>query len=360
MTATRPPDDVDRPDELKQRYLRASAEQEIGPSERVRQAALAHAQSAALAVGQAAQSKATTPKSPAVAANYARWNVPLVASLAIASLGALLALQFDRSDPADQQIVLSTPSATELATVPPQATLQQEKLASPALENPTASPAAPPSSPPAADRSQPVKAPAGRLVMPAPAHAPAPAPAAEPGYVPTPPLASPSALPPARNTAASKAPVARSAQIDTDESAKSPSTTAALSPPAPIADAAQGPRASARDGAGAADSSSAMKGRQAEPAALDAGPALRDAARTGQLAAVLDALPTVSTAQLNSTDSAGRTALMLATQGGHAQVVQRLVAAGADTKLKDASGQTAAQMARRLGYLQIESALTKP
>ena len=97
----------------------------------------------------------------------------------------------------------------------------------------------------------------------------------------------------------------------------------------------------------------------AAPAAppLHAGAALREAARTGQSGALAQALQVVSAAQLNSTDSAGRTALMLATTGGHVEAVQRLVNAGANTELKDANGQTAAQTAKRLGYRQIESIL---
>ena len=435
MTATRPPDDTDRPDEIKQRYLEASAEQDIGPSERVKLAALAHAQTVAFAAGEAArsttQTTATPAPLPAAAANQSRWNVPLVASLAIASISALLALQFDRSDPADQQIVPSTPSATtpagtatlalpsqESRALPSQesqalqrqdslALPKQEKLDLPAPKKsatvPAAAPSTAPSPPPVAKKAKPAEASAS------PPAAPTPAAAAEPAYVAEPlprsPLTSPrltppvdAALPAGRNTAAVKPPAAAAELADGDKSAKSSATGAVQSKAAPSADAEQGAQAGGRSDARSAGTSAARKDRAAaaappspstspssspalapasstaaspatspalasssarEAAPLEAGLALREAARTGQLTALIEALQSINAAQLNSTDGAGRTALMLAALGGHVELVQRLVAAGADTELKDTSGQTAAQMARRLGYQQIEAALKK-
>ena len=405
MTATRPPDDTDRSDEIKQRYLQASAEQNVGPSERVRLAALAHAQTVGLAAGEAArsttQTTATPAQLPAAAANQSRWNVPLVASLAIASISALLALQFDRSNHADQQIVLGTPSATtpagtatqalprqESIALPREDSLalpKQEKLDLPAPEKSATVPAAAPSTAPVAKKAKPAEASAG------PSAAAAPAPAAEPAYVPEPPprspLSSPRPTPPVdaaapvgRNAATISSPVAPSELADVDKAIQGSARGAAQSKAAPSADAEQSPAASAGSDTKTANSSAITKGRAAtatqpspttaaspalapssirEAAPLDAGVALREAARTGQLTALAGALRTISAAQLNSTDNAGRTALMLATLGGHVEVVERLLAAGADTELKDTSGQTAAQMAKRLGYQQIESALKK-
>ena len=431
MTATRPPDDTDRSDEIKQRYLQASAEQNVGPSERVKRAALAHAQTVALAAGQATQvaatAAATRAQPTAIAANRPRWNVPLVVSLAIASISALLALQFDRSDPADQQIVLGTPSATtptgtatralppqepialptqEPRALPPQEPVasEQEKLGLPAQQK---SPAVPASSPLATKKAKSAVALDRQSTMtvpaPAPASSPASPPAAEPAYVPEPPPAvprpapQPSAVAPTgRNAATAKPPVAGSEFADADKSIESSARGAAQSKAAPSANAEQSPQAGARSEARPAASSSAtsaatsaaIRGRAA-PAAqpapatasapslapsltppttpsptraappFDAGLALREAARTGQLTLLVEAVRSINTAQLNSTDNAGRTALMLATLGGHVEVVERLLAAGADTELKDTSGQTAAQMAKRLGYQQIESALKK-
>ena len=306
MTATRPPDDTDRPDEIKQRYLEASAEQDIGPSERVKLAALAHAQTVAFAAGEAArsttQTTATPTPLPAAAANQSRWNVPLVASLAIASISALLALQFDRSDPADQQIVLSTPSATtpagtatlalpsqesqalpskESQALPRQESLalprqdslalpKQEKLDLPAPKKsatvPAAAPSTAPSPPPVAKKAKPAEASAS------PPAAPTPAAAAEPAYVPEPlprsPLTSPrltppvdAALPAGRNTAAVKPPAAAAELAAGDKSAKSSATGAVQSKAAPSADAEQGAQARARSDARPADLSAAIKGR---------------------------------------------------------------------------------------------------
>ena len=429
MTAPRPPDDTGRSDEIKQRYLQASAEQAIGPSERVKRAALAHAQTVALAAGEATQvaatAAATRAQPTAIAANRPRWNVPLVASLAIASISALLALQFDRSDPADQRIVLGTPSATtptgtatralppqepialpteQPLALPPQEPIasEQEKLGLPAPEK---SPAAPASSPPATKKAKSALALDRQSTMTVPA--PASPPAAEPAYVPEPPSAvprpapQPSAVAPTgRNAATAKPPVAGSEFADADKSIGSSARGAPQSKAASTADAERSPQAGARSEAKPADSSSAtsaaIRGRAAsaaqpspatvsapsltpapappltppltppptpsptrEVAPLDAGLALREAARTGQLTLLVEAVRSINAAQLNSTDKAGRTALMLATLGGHAEVVERLLAAGADTELKDTNGQTAAQMARRLGYQQIESALKK-
>ena len=103
MTERQPPN---RPDDLKQRYLQASAAQNIGPSERVRQAALDHAQMMATAHAAAGES------APSKKAAANRWNFSLVASVAIAGISALLALQFDRGDPQDKEVISGRPSAT--------------------------------------------------------------------------------------------------------------------------------------------------------------------------------------------------------------------------------------------------------
>ena len=400
----------DRPDDLKQRYLQASAEQAIGPSEKVRRAALAYAQ--AVAAGTANE---VTMQLPQVAANRSRWNTPLVASLAIASISALLALQFDRGERADKQVVLGTPSVTARSesasatapsasapapapepaqALPPQATAEVPPqpaaalpapalpaLTLPARALPAPSQVTPTKSEPAAKRATP---PDASIAQPA-APAPAPAPAPEPASTAAKSTASADKVEPAPAKPGA-AGLASGSENMTADRAASGRLAAPQSKAAPSLDAERNGQASARSDSSSADAPAAMRSRPAvaapapgpatapapisapavpapapaaAPAAppLDAGAALREAARTGQSGALAQALQVVSAAQLNSTDSAGRTALMLATTGGHVEAVQRLVNAGANTELKDANGQTAAQTAKRLGYRQIESIL---
>ena len=396
------PHTPDRPDDLKQRYLQASAEQAIGPSEKVRRAALAHAQ--AVAAGTANE---VTMQLPQVAANRSRWNTPLVASLAIASISALLALQFDRGDPADKQVVLGTPSVTArsesasaampsasapvpaqalppqaTAEVPPQPAAALPAPAFPALTFParallTPSQVAPTKSEPATKRATP---PDASIAQPS-APAPAPTPAPEPSSTAAKSTAAADKVEPAPAKPGA-AGLASGSENMTADRAASGRLAAPQSKAAPSLGAERSGQASARSDSSSADAPAAMRSRPAvaapaptpapisapavpapapaaAPAAppLHAGAALREAARTGQSGALAQALQVVSAAQLNSTDSAGRTALMLATTGGHVEAVQRLVNAGANTELKDANGQTAAQTAKRLGYRQIEGIL---
>ena len=402
MTAPHTPE---RPDDLKRRYLQASAEQAGGPSERVRVAALAHAQ--AVAAGTANE---VTIQLPQAAANRSRWNTPLVASLAIASISALLALQFDRGEPADKQIVLGTPSVTARSesasatapsapapvpaqALPPQATAEVlpqpaaalpasalpapafPALTLPARALPTPSQIAPTKSERAAKRATPPDASIAQPAAPAPAPAPAPTPAPEPASTAAKSTASAEKVEPAPAKPGAASLPSGSENMPADRAA-SGRLAAPQSKAAPSPDAERSGQASARSDSSSADAPAAMRSRPAAaapspisapaapaPAAapavppIDAGAALREAARTGQSGALAQALQVVSAAQLNSTDSAGRTALMLATTGGHVEAVQRLVNAGANTELKDASGQTAAQTAKRLGYRQIESIL---
>ncbi len=319
MTNPRTPHQASRLDDLKQRYLEASAEQTARPSERVRQAALAHAQVIASGAGSALPMQ---PKPQA--ANWPRWNFSLVASLAIAGISTLLMLQFDRSDKQDKDKALGAPPAT---AQPAQAE-QAPPIAPPAAPSPTLS------TPAIASKAKP----------PVTQSAPLPAPQA----------ARDTARDAAQDTTRDAAPALN------DSIAKEPTRPAtAQSRAAKSADAElAAPAASMKSRAPAAPAAPAAS---AAPLAAIApsGNALLNAARTGQLSVLTTLLQQASSAEINATDEAGRTALMLATQGGHSAAVQRLLAAGANPALKDKQGQDALQIAQRLGYVAIEDMLTK-
>ena len=92
---------------------------------------------------------------------------------------------------------------------------------------------------------------------------------------------------------------------------------------------------------------------------VEPGAALRGAARSGQIIQLDQALQQASMAQINARDDKGRTALMLATIGGHVGSVQRLLNAGADPALADFDGKTAALMAQQQGNAVIGNLLNK-
>ena len=372
MTAPRPPDKQPAPDDLKQRYLQASEEQNLGPGVRVKLAALTHAQmvlGSALALEAVAmpKAKAFTAPAPAPAPLFEelaapatdatagtsltripanRWNYSLVASVAIAAIGALLALQFDRSDSQDKEVVMGSPSATAPPASVPALPAQQPDLkesntarqqstvaagdqsAKDSAKNPTSEIAS------ELAGSSPIKSPAKpvlkeqapqatqELARPAPtpppfqSRAPAPAPAAEFGD-----------------------PEKSRSTVDAEIRAQSPTPPAAARAPLP---------------------SAVMKSRTAaDGVAANAAETLRAAAKNGQIAALDAALRQASQEQINAPDGRGKTALMLATLGGHIGIVQRLVSAGADGSLTDIDGKTASQMAQQLGFDAIGNILNK-
>ena len=348
MSTPRPPDNADRPDDLKQRYLQASAAQTVGPSERVRRAALDHAQMLA-----ASASPVAPPQAKPTAAN--RWNFTLVASVAIAGVSALLALQFDRSDSEDKAVVLGTPSVT----APPVAA-QPAPVRSPDLNARTsAADAANKSVAESADQSAAQSAPESPAVPAArpAAKAQAPKPTAAPNLKepPTEALARPAPAP------APAAPLVKSESESQSEKASVERPFQATPPTAQkraerVADAEVSAQPTARmQGAEPGTPSAEMKSR----AAAVQSSALRNAASSGQMAPLEQALQQATAAQINARDDRGRTPLMLATLGGHIGAVQRLLTAGADPILQDAQGNTARQMAQQLGYTIIENLLRK-
>ena len=79
--------------------------------------------------------------------------------------------------------------------------------------------------------------------------------------------------------------------------------------------------------------------------------ALQEAARAGQLLELERLI--AQGVPINAPDDAGRTPLMLAVINGRADVVRRLLAAGANRALLDREGLSALQHARKLGLEQI-------
>ncbi len=332
-------------DELKQRYLSASAEQSIGPSERVHLAALAHAQmlanaAAASASAQHPDSFKTIGRLPD-AANRSRFNVPLVASLAVACISVLLVFQLDRGDSTDRMVRVDSaqPQALPSTSLPNAPMADSSNTAdkntlTPSLDkqtnkNSSEAASATASSEPAAKATASVRPPAARVAPMSPA---SPAVRKDVQEAPVPEQQADASVAAAQG--ATDTPVQRAKSLARSEAASVPA-------PAPLSSLA--PQAMAR---------------MAAPP--EAGGLLRQAARTGDIAALRRALPTASPAQLNSTDAAGRSALMLAAGAGHLRAVQLLVAAGADAALVNSSGESAVQTARRLGLKQIEAALAGP
>ena len=428
---TRDSDHQPRADDLKQRYLQASAEQALQPSERVRQAALAHAHMVAASRGlvsvsasesisestsesaspsaSASASASSSSSSSAFAAKQSanRWNFSLVASVAIAGISALLAFQFDRSDNQDQQVVLGSssglssgsplpapspspspsPALSPSFSAPAAQTSAESSAASPTSLLPPAQLTTGPSEPPASTDYQRSAKPAGQVPA-GPASTQTGKPSASPAAPPdTANKARPAAKDQSADALARPAPPAEmSASTPTEKNESETATqglsnrpTAQITPGNPsthaqsktsqLADAESsatplaGPSTALPRNAASAGLQSRLN-VAAAPAAptasgVEPGAALRGAARSGQITLLDQALQQASMAQINARDDKGRTALMLATIGGHVGSVQRLLSAGADPTLADFDGKTAALMAQQQGNAVIGNLLNK-
>ena len=401
-------DDADQPrDALRDRYLEASAQDTQRPAAHVRAAVLAHAhmqlaQASGFGADPNADPNAASPatKRPP-AANQSRWKISLLASVVLAGLTGLLVLQFERGTSDEKEVALGQKPAYESAAPSPLPSPEPES-APEATPPPVAGEAAPRSNPPPATaQSARAVAPEPRQTRPSAAQAPATSAAPLPA-APSPFPASPQS--PSLPTAAAPAGLADTAPALTprlprvtpeagraDESVTGSLRDPALrsAPPAPApapalapapvlaapAPAAPSPSAAARAQAplqkqnsfsgdaarGRADSSSGIDGSRASSAAAnasakqeattDAKTALQQAARNGSVAQlerlIAQGVPLQSV--LNAPDAAGRTPLVLAVINGHAALVQRLLALGANPALVDQGGMNALQHARQRG-----------
>lgn len=376
-------------DELTERYREASAQDTRRPGAHVRGAVRAHAQmvlDAGKAQGANAATNTAQTKEPA--ANQSRWKISALASIALAGLTGLLVLQFDRGNDEEKDLVFgqrsaSTPPAAAPAPAPAPA-------AAPATTTPQAPPSPQPEarakarvaeSPPASALKEPATPAAKKSAEQprAPGQA-APKAEAETAQAPggaAPPAAAPAPAPPPTQDSAgysvsgrtagaaaspqAPAPPAPTVQADISAPAAVARSAAPAAPPAPAMAAAAPPAPMAAAPAAAAPAAAAAAEQRQEKSAAPArslraeatgslglASALQQSARAGDLQQLERLLR--QGAPLNAADPAGRTPLILAVMQGHTAVVQRLLAAGANTALIDKDGLNALQHARRLGF----------
>lgn len=337
-------------DELLERYAEAVAQDPRQPSERVRNAARAHAQ---MLRDQTVQTKRVSDPTPTQsAANQSQWKLSWVASLAVVGLAGMLYVQIDRGAPEEREIAFGgptpsqAPSPSSAPSPNPTTTMRTETAEAPPPE-PTgrAAPAAqaPPrtqakvlaTAPPAPNQpaQNAVQATANvaapRVYSAAPSEAEASLPAKAIGRT-TEQIASADAERSARSEARA-APTARAVQV----APAAPVVAAAAAPPPPPTVDTQ--RLTQKPSGGAA------------------GAQFLEAARMGDIA-TLQALQAQGVA-VDTRDFSGNTALMLAVRHRHATVVRTLLDMGADASLRNKDGLTALRMADQMGFADITQLL---
>lgn len=290
------------PDDLQQRYAEANALDARRPAQRVRDAALAHAQMV-LASRNNPDAVAPAPKRPSPwAANLPSWKAALVASVLLAPLLGILVMRSERELPPGEQIAMQSP------------------LPSPPLSQATDA-AAPPMAESAVTPS--ARTPAAPAPAPAPARATAPVVAAT------------------TSTTSPAVGIATAAAERADMSAPAPLAAAAPVQSGGLANSAVQAKRAVGAGAGAA--------ARAEPSSLN--DALVRAVRAGQ-AQALDGLVGRG-ASVDARDATGNTALLLAVQSGDEASTKALLKLGANPDLADPHGVNALQLARQLGHAKI-------
>ncbi len=326
----------DRQDELKQRYLKASAQDERRPADGVREAARAHAQML-LSAANVRDTPGDTPGDApqAGAANQSRWKVSMFASFLLAGLAGLLVLQFDNLGTQQEEELIRGAPVPGVVSAPP-ANLPHPPRAS-AFEKDKSADSAP-AGLAAAEKSAAKAAPA----VQAREHAAKESSNTE--------LATPEPFPAARPADARAEAAPRQ---DADTPPHAPAS------PAPAMQAQTEARSSRADAqlqkdSAAAPSQAPRLGARARNLQAPAS-TLHEAARLGHLVELERLI--AAGAQPNAPDAAGRTPLMLAAINGHIDAVQRLLAAGANPSLVDREGLTALQHARRVGQERVAAVI---
>jgi hypothetical protein len=294
------PPDQDPADDVDAHYRRASALDSSRPGEAVRRAVLAHAAQLAAERAGAGAGRLKSRRT----AHPAWWRPAIFGSLAAAGLAALVI--------APQWLAPRAPPVAGSAAI------------APAADNLASAPATPPPAVSAEITARP----------PAPVHS-----ANLPSYSAR---ARPKTNEPTPTPAAEATPLARTA------GARAADTSAAVT-----GGLAAGQRMQRTEGNPSALASVAAAPRAGtNPAA-----AFRHAAEVGDLA-TLSAL-VEKQADIDARDSAGRTALMLATLHGEADAVDALLAHGADPNAADADGTTPLQVATAGDHPAIAAALRR-
>lgn len=328
-------------DELIRRYHEASAQDMRRPGAHVRQAVQQHAQAVLAAQNRTAP---TPPDTQREAANQPRWKLAMLASIVLAGLTGLLVLQFDRGTPEEKDIAFGQP-------LPPPVSTRATAEAPP----PTTTPAAP------AGRTATLTDSAGAgnttkaaqketatpgMGQPSPEAMPAP-------VAPPRPDADKTAAPPAF----SASPALPGSPEKESRATARMADSAAADPPASTGTlmARPTPPKAAMQAAPATPAPPAQRSRDEPSEPLEPAAAMLEAARNGRLTELERLLQ--QGVSINAPDDTGKTALILATIHGHAAVVQRLLALGANRALTDRDGLNALQHARRLGREQIAALL---
>ncbi|MEX1167040.1 MAG: ankyrin repeat domain-containing protein, partial [Hydrogenophaga sp.] len=310
-------------------YLEANAHDPLRPNPSLREAVLTHAkthQPTAEAVG-----------SPRAAANDSHWKIRALGSLAVMGLVGLLAMQFDHSTPAEQETAFGRPDlrADSVAAPETQASIAPRsnlKINNEATEPvPTASPPDPVAVAPIAPVAPPVAALAG-----------APAPHTDPARLPPAAgAAAPGATGP-EEQASKEGAMAAEALIRTAplESAGAAPARSALNESQQRAGRETDADKGSDDPVGIASASAPTQA----PASL---PPLHTATYKGDLPTVQNQI--AEGANIDQRDKLGRTALMLAAMGKNQAVYLALIQGGADQSLREPSGLSAADLAKRAG-----------